>query len=261
MIATSSDEYLRRFYKISEITERIPKIAKYYRNYLLFFCKPIFSNLFINKLIHVYGELKGELYYNQNYGNKNKENDKDKNDKNNNNNVSALKKNRIKSSDMMFHTTIKNDIDKNSMTISTICMDNSYLNMNHLNDEMGIGNNSNKGNKTQNNFNKFSLNSANGKKNSLPLYYNDKNKDLNLKKSSDGKNIKKNDYNTYTISKNSQKGNNNENNLFNNLMPSNTSNVNRNNINYYAKENLGSKIIRKSSAVVNTKYGSSKIRK
>ena len=28
------------------------------------------------------------------------------------------------------------------------------------------------------------------------------NKDLNLKKSSDGKNIKKNDYNTYTISKN-----------------------------------------------------------
>ena len=28
------------------------------------------------------------------------------------------------------------EIDKNSMTISTICKDNSYLNMNPLNDEI-----------------------------------------------------------------------------------------------------------------------------
>jgi hypothetical protein len=75
IISNSTDEYLRRQYKFHEVSERIPKIAKYYRNYLLFFCKPIFSNLFINKLIHVYGELKGELYYNANYGNKNKEKD------------------------------------------------------------------------------------------------------------------------------------------------------------------------------------------
>jgi hypothetical protein len=306
MISTSSDEYLRRYYKFAEITERIPKIAKYYRNYLLFFCKPIFSNLFINKLIHVYGELKGELYYNQNYGNKNKENEKDERNKNNNNNninTSASKKNRGKTPDKMLHTTIKNEIDKNSMTISTICKDNSYLNMNPLNDEMNsnvINNNknnynsdnyNNKGNKTQNNFNKFSLNSVNNlneNKNFLPLYYNDKNKDLNvninsnsnlnqntnLRKSNDIKNInsKKNEHNNiiYNNNKNpnTQKGNNNFDNLNmfnnnnhnynNNQVPSSATNINKNNINHYAKENLGSKIIRKNSTGTNMKYSSSK---
>ncbi len=238
MISSSSDEYLRRYYKFAEITERIPKIAKYYRNYLLFFCKPIFSNLFINKLIHVYGELKGELYYNHNYGNKNKDNEKDDKNKNNNNNninTSASKKNKGKTNDKMLHTTIKNEIDKNSMTISTICKDNSYLNMNPLNDEINTNviyqnNNNNynyKGNKTQNNFNKFSFTSANNynnnnlneNKNFLPLYYNDKNRDLNLntntninsnsnlRKSYDVKNlnIKKNDFNNINFNNNFNK--------------------------------------------------------
>lgn len=149
IISNSTDEFLRRYYKYQEIVERIPKIAKYYRNYLLFFCKPVFTNLFINKLIHVYGELKGELYYNANYGNKNKdkEKDKDKEENNNNNNnnrninqnVNNNNNNNYKNfnkqnnSEMLFHTTIKNDIDKNSMTISTIVKDVSYLNMNPLN--------------------------------------------------------------------------------------------------------------------------------
>lgn len=142
IISTSLDEFLRRYYRFSEISERIPKIAKYYRNYLLFFCKPIFTNLFINKLIHVYGELKGELYYNANYGSKNnnKDHEKDKNNNNNNkdkdkeNNKDKQDKNKaLRQIDLLFSHSIKNDIDKNSMTISTIVKDISYLNMNPLN--------------------------------------------------------------------------------------------------------------------------------
>jgi len=143
IISNSPDEFLRRYYKYNEIAERVPKIAKYYRNYLLFFCKPVFTNLFINKLIHVYGELKGELYYNANYGNKNKDkenkDDNLKNDNINKDNFNRLQisqgnnKNKIKHADMLFNTTVKNDIDKNSMTISTIVKDISYLNMNPLN--------------------------------------------------------------------------------------------------------------------------------
>ncbi len=140
IISNSPDEFLRRYYKFSEIAERIPKIAKYYRNYLLFFCKPVFTNLFINKLIHIYGELKGEIYYNANYGNKNK-GDKEKDENAKNENIIKDKnsnkpqfsqgnnKNKIKQGDMLFNTTVKNDIDKNSMTISTIVNDVSYLNL------------------------------------------------------------------------------------------------------------------------------------
>lgn len=139
IITNSPDEFLRRYYKFHEIAERIPKIAKYYRNYLLFFCKPIFTNLFINKLIHVYGELKGELYYNANYGNKNKEKDREKekeekHDKEKNN--INCNKNKNKQAEMLFHTLVKNDIDKNSMTISTIVKDLSYLNINPLNADL-----------------------------------------------------------------------------------------------------------------------------
>ena len=61
------EEFLHRKYNQSECMERIPKFYKYYKNYLSFFCKPIFKNFKYNKIIQTNGEKKAELYYKKNY--------------------------------------------------------------------------------------------------------------------------------------------------------------------------------------------------
>jgi hypothetical protein len=76
MLTDYIDEFLRRLYKPKESKERIPKFSKYYRNYLLFFCKPTFRNFRINKIINKNGEKKAEIYYKNNYqGGKSQEDD------------------------------------------------------------------------------------------------------------------------------------------------------------------------------------------
>ena len=72
LISDYIDEFLRRFYHKKEIWERIPKFEGYYKNYLTFFCKPIFSDFYANEIIQGYGEAKAEIYYNENYGKKKK---------------------------------------------------------------------------------------------------------------------------------------------------------------------------------------------
>ena len=72
LISDYIDEFLRRFYHKKEIWERIPKFEGYYKNYLTFFCKPIFSDFYANEIIQGYGEAKAEIYYNQTYGKKKK---------------------------------------------------------------------------------------------------------------------------------------------------------------------------------------------
>jgi hypothetical protein len=109
MILDYVDEFLKRIYKIEEANERIPKIANYYKNYLKFFCKPLFRDFGINEIIQSYGDYKAELYYNKNYGGKNKN---VKNDDNDN-----IKK--------IFDTTVRKNIDHNSLTRTTIKMDNT----------------------------------------------------------------------------------------------------------------------------------------
>ena len=66
------DEFLRRFYSIKEIFLRLPKFPNYYKNYLKFFCIPIFNDFYANKILSSYGEIKAEIYYNSTYGNSNK---------------------------------------------------------------------------------------------------------------------------------------------------------------------------------------------
>ena len=76
MLTDYIDEFLRREYAIQESNERIPKFAIYYKNYLLFFCQPTFSNFVINDIINDYGERRAELYYKNNYqGGKSNENE------------------------------------------------------------------------------------------------------------------------------------------------------------------------------------------
>ena len=76
------EEFLKRYYLKKESKIRIPKFVSFYKNYLTFFCKPIFSELNLNDLIQIYSEKKAQLFYNENY----KEEDNMKNDNNNNDN-------------------------------------------------------------------------------------------------------------------------------------------------------------------------------
>jgi hypothetical protein len=102
MILDYTDEFLRRWYTRVESKERIPKFANYYKNYLKFFCNPIFRSLKVNGIVQLYGDNKAELYYNRNYAKKKK------NDKKSESLQDDLK--------VIFHTTIKDNIEKNEMT-------------------------------------------------------------------------------------------------------------------------------------------------
>ena len=67
MIWDYIDEFLKRFYKSKESIDRVPKFSSFYKNYLQFFCKPIFTNFTFNSIIQDYNEKRAEVYYNNNY--------------------------------------------------------------------------------------------------------------------------------------------------------------------------------------------------
>jgi hypothetical protein len=114
MIIDYVDEFLKRVYRSTECTDRIPKIANYYKNYLKFFCNPVFRDFKINCIVQSYGDFKAEIYYNNNYGGKNKDKDKDKDRVDDN----------IRN---IFNTTVKENIDRNSLTQSHIQVDNTIF--------------------------------------------------------------------------------------------------------------------------------------
>ena len=66
MIMDYIEEFLKRFYDINDSYNKIPKIAVYYHNYLMFFCTPTLKQLTINSLIHNRYEKKAEFFYNEN---------------------------------------------------------------------------------------------------------------------------------------------------------------------------------------------------
>ena len=73
------DEFLRRFYTYKEGAPRIPKLSNYYKNYHLFFCRPIFRDWKVNLIMSKYGDCKAEEFYNNNYGKDTNEDDYDMN--------------------------------------------------------------------------------------------------------------------------------------------------------------------------------------
>ena len=60
-------ELLKKFYNIKESEERISKFYYFYRNYLIYFCKPTFCEFYMNNIIQNYGQKKAEVYYYENY--------------------------------------------------------------------------------------------------------------------------------------------------------------------------------------------------
>ena len=51
-------EFLRRFYKKKEVKERVPNLYEYYKNYHLFYLKPVLRNFYYVKLLHNYQDKK-----------------------------------------------------------------------------------------------------------------------------------------------------------------------------------------------------------
>ena len=60
-------EFLRRFYRKREVKERIPNLYDYYKNYHLFYLKPILRNFYLENLMHNYQDKKAEIFYKNNY--------------------------------------------------------------------------------------------------------------------------------------------------------------------------------------------------
>ena len=104
------EEFLRRYYKSNESFPRIPKLAKYYKNYHLFFCKPVFCEWRINLIMSKYGDTKAEIYYKDNYGNDSKL----KNDNDQNIETSSSESSEIVDNNKYKQNTTKTIFDKNT---------------------------------------------------------------------------------------------------------------------------------------------------
>jgi hypothetical protein len=112
LICDYIEEFLRRIYYLHESTERIPKLYNYYKNYLVFFCKPTFIDRFSNDKIKNYGDLNAECFYKNNFEKKKNRNDEKKyldrkieeKDKNKNNDKEELIK-------TVFTKSIQHSID------------------------------------------------------------------------------------------------------------------------------------------------------
>ena len=106
MIMDYKEEFLRRYYNLYECTQKIPEFSIYYHNYLLFFCKPIISNLILNDILLDFEEKKAELYYKKNFVNGNED-------------IELLDNSNSKEfsyNDTIFNKSIKESIDKAKLT-------------------------------------------------------------------------------------------------------------------------------------------------
>ena len=85
MINDYIEEFLKREYTLQESTDRLPKFARFYKNYLQFFCKATLRHFRLNDIIKTYGEEKAENYYKENYQDTNDDNDNHSNNNKHNN--------------------------------------------------------------------------------------------------------------------------------------------------------------------------------
>jgi hypothetical protein len=113
------DEFLKRYYTLPESTERLPRISNYYKNYLKFFCSPIFRHFKLNDLIQSYGDNKAEIYYKKTYSKK-KANDIFNENVGDNSAVDdgSERSTEKKNFSTLFNTTIKQNIEQNILTES-----------------------------------------------------------------------------------------------------------------------------------------------
>jgi len=141
MIDDYIDEFLHRRYTNFECEDRIPKFYKYYKNYLLFFCKPIFKDQKYNKLIQYNGEKKAELYYKKNYlKSKSIDNIKDFGFEKTDSEISSegQKNSQIKKDEIIFNDSVKKNLE-NITIMTTISNDvNKTVNLNIDNERLEV---------------------------------------------------------------------------------------------------------------------------
>lgn len=113
MINDYMEEFLKRFYKNKESKERIPKYAKFYKNFLLLFCKPTISDLFLNEVIKKYCEEKAEEYYRKKFPEDNLESEIEEEYNKSRDEVEAQELD--KNNNTIFTNTLKESIDNNTM--------------------------------------------------------------------------------------------------------------------------------------------------
>ena len=135
LITDYVEEFLRRIYLLKESIQRMPKLYNYYKNYLLFFCKPTFIDTFSNEVIKNYGDLNAEYFYkNKLDRKKNKKDAKKVLDKNIN--YRNFNKDDVNDNEELIKTvftkSIKNSIDniniEEDSTISNKKLDNDKIN-------------------------------------------------------------------------------------------------------------------------------------
>ena len=121
-ITISIEEYLKRFYKKRETYERIPMLSDYYKNYHIFFCKPIFRDFYSYELLHSHEELKAEIFYKNNYKDDSTMKNIDNDDEKENSTSSLSSLDNITSNKTIFDkknkNIIDNDLDEKMLTIT-----------------------------------------------------------------------------------------------------------------------------------------------
>ena len=106
------NEFLKKYYKYNESMKKIHKLFNYYRNYNLFFSKPVFCNNKYSTLLHHYGDKQAEIFYKNNYGNSKEEEEKEK-EKESTNKTSLSSLDNITDNKIIFNQKVKNIIDNN----------------------------------------------------------------------------------------------------------------------------------------------------
>ena len=139
MLTDYIDEFLRREYSFKESNERIPKFAIYYKNYLLFFCQPTFSNFAINDILNDYGERRAELYYKNNYQG-GKSNDEDLGFEESDSEEESPKDIKFKNNENgeIFDNTIKENIDNVTIMTTVNNSKNNTINLNLNNEKIEV---------------------------------------------------------------------------------------------------------------------------
>ena len=137
-------DFLKRYYTIEETKERIPKYVSYYKNYLTFFCRPIFVSYITNKKMVRHMEKVAQVFYNENYA----EEEKDEKEK------SRKKEKNI----VIFNKKIKKDGDIYTVVTSEAAMKQIQKMNNKVNKKiMDNPNSNNEKNVIENNINPIKI--------------------------------------------------------------------------------------------------------
>ena len=131
-----SHDYLKRQYKLKESTSRIPKLAEYYKNYHLFFCRPTLRHYKLSKVVCNYQDKKAELFYKNNYQDSKGNNSLDKEEMNKKTSSFSLSSlDNITNNKIIFDKQTKKMLDKsetelkNNNYYNTLVLDSSRSNL------------------------------------------------------------------------------------------------------------------------------------